>query len=53
MKQDFFSLINTEFKKGDNENTKGILKRLTEMQIIIKGTRNYKEEPRKIREFIC
>ena len=23
------------------------------MQIIIKGTKNYKKEPRKIRKFVC
>ena len=29
------------------------LRLLKQMQIIIKGTKNYKKEPRKIRKFVC
>lgn len=51
---DFFNLIDTEFKKQ-------VMKILKELRKVIdrnadcykKVTRNYKEEPRKIRKFIC
>ena len=48
------SLLDPKFNKGGNKNTEGIKKGYWQKcRVPYKGSRYYKEEPRKIRKHVC
>ena len=50
---DLCSLTDFEFKRNIVKLLKELREDMNIMQIPLKGTRKYKEEPRKTRKFIC